>query len=76
MRKSTHVRHELGVGLRLIEAAHDAEGDADVAVGHQRRDDGVQRPLAAGERIGMFWVEAEQGAAVVQHEAAALDADA
>ncbi len=70
------VRHELRMGLGLVESAHDAEGDADVAMGHQRGNDRVQRALAAGELVGMAGLEGEQRAAIVQDEAAALDGDA
>ena len=44
---------ELRVRLRLVEAAHDAEADLDVALLHERRDDRVQRPLARREHVRM-----------------------
>jgi len=47
-----HVGDELRVGLRLVPAAHDAEGHASVALLGEGRNDGVQRALAAGEHVG------------------------
>jgi hypothetical protein len=41
--------HHLGVALRLHRAAHHAEAHHGAAVpGHERGDDGVERPLARG----------------------------
>ena len=69
--KSATLRHELRVRLRLVEAAHDAEADADVALLHEAGDDGVQRPFARRQLVGVPGFQREQGAAVVQREAGA-----
>ncbi len=46
------VGDELRVGLGLVVSAHDAEGDARVAVGHEGGNDGVERALVSGEDVG------------------------
>src|SRR3990172_3290669 len=51
------VGDELCVGLGLVPAAHDAEGDADVALFEKGGNDGVERTLAAGECVGRCRVE-------------------
>ena len=61
---------------RLVGTAHDAEADVQVAALHERRDDGVERALAAGEHVGMLGIERESGAAILQSEAHAVDRDA
>ncbi len=71
-----HVRDKLRVGLRLIPAAHDAERDARVAAGHERRNDRVQRAFARREHVGMPAIEREQRAAILQRKAGALGHDA
>ena len=63
------VGDELGVGLRLVPSAHNAEPDGDVAFAHEGGNDGVQRPLVAGERIGFARLEIEALAAIVEREA-------
>src|SRR6185437_12318686 len=45
-----HIGDELGMRLRLIEAAHDAEGDPLLTALHEPRNDRVQRTLVAGQR--------------------------
>src|ERR1700722_1352550 len=65
------IRDELRVGLRLIPTAHDAEGDAYVAVLRECRDDGVERALVSGQRVGRSRVEREQAAAILQRESSA-----
>src|SRR5581483_12459020 len=41
----------------------------------QRRDEGVKRPLAGGKDVRMLGVEAERGAAVLQHDPGSLRDD-
>src|SRR5215216_6293454 len=53
------VGNELRVRLRLVPATHDAKRDSDVAIGHERGDNSMQRTLASGENIGAGGVEAE-----------------
>src|SRR5258706_2807836 len=60
---------------RLIRAAHDAESDMQVAALHEGRDDGVKRPLAAGENVGMVRLQREPRATVLQQESHAIDGD-
>ena len=45
---------ELRVRQRLVRPAHDAEADMLIAAFHESRNDGVERPLAAGEHVGML----------------------
>src|SRR5579884_2552442 len=66
------VGNELRVRLRLIEAAHDAEGDARFALLHEGGDDRVQRALVAGHDVGRAGLEIEEGAAVLQRKAGAV----
>jgi len=69
------VGDELHVGLRLVPAAHDAEGAANDAVAgflgpfHEPGNDRVERTLPRRERIGMRRVHREQPATALQHEA-------
>src|SRR4051812_39912927 len=51
---------------RLVRTAHDAEADMDIATLHKGRNDGVERPLAAREEVGVVGFERESGAAVVK----------
>ena len=61
---------ELRMPHRLVVRAHDAEDQvAAAATDAERGDDGVQRPLAGTERVGMVGIEHEAGAAVGQHDA-------
>ena len=60
---------ELGVRLRLVEPAHDAEPDLHVALLHETRNDGVQRALARRQHVRMSAFEREERPAVLQHEA-------
>src|SRR6266853_685945 len=55
--------------LRLIPSAHDSESDADSVLFHERRNDGVQRPLARRERVRLAWLQAESRAPIVQRKA-------
>src|SRR5207247_1328973 len=66
------VRDELGMGLRLIEPAHDAEPDPDVAFLQERGNDRVQRPLPRSDGVRMVLVQRKKPAPVVQGEAAAM----
>ena len=63
------VGDELRVRLRLVPAAHDAEADVHVALLHERRDDGVERTLVSGKRIGQAGRELKTGAAILEREA-------
>ena len=63
------VGNELRVRLRLVQPAHDAEADVHVALLHEGRNDGVERPLARRERVGMVGIHLEQPAAILQREA-------
>ena len=70
------IRHDLRVAHRLIVRAHDAEREfAPACTEGERRDDGVHRPLARAERIGMVGIDDETGTPVGQHDAGLLRAD-
>ena len=72
-----HVGDELYVAHRLVVRAHDAERHFAPAVAKgERRNDRVHRPLARAERVGMAGIEHETSAAVGQHDAGFLCADA
>src|SRR5262245_45636296 len=45
------IRHKLRVRLRLIEAAHDAESNADTILFHERGNDRMQRTLSRRECV-------------------------
>src|SRR5262245_41345537 len=62
---------ELGMSLRLIEAAHDSKADANAILFHERRNDGVQWPLARSQRVRVICFHREKSSPVVQHEACA-----
>jgi hypothetical protein len=64
-----HVRNKLRVRLRLIEAAHDSEGDGSSLSLHESRDDGVQGTFARRKRVGLAGREGEGRGAVVKHKA-------
>jgi hypothetical protein len=56
----------LGVGLGLVPAAHDAKAYSELISTHECRDDGVQRPFAGCEHVGMRSIERKQRAAVLE----------
>ena len=62
------VGNELGMSQGLIEPAHDAEADMLVTSLHEAGNDGMERALAAGKRIGRRGVKREKGAAILQGE--------
>ena len=64
------------MGLGLVEAAHNAEGNALVGVGEEAGDDGVQWALVWGDAVGMVGVDVEEAAAVVEVEAEIVGGDA
>ena len=65
------------VAHRLVVRAHHAERHVAAAVAHrQRRDDGVHRALAGRDRVRMIRLDHEARAAIVQHDAGLLGADA
>ncbi len=70
------VGNELGVSLGLIESAHNAEGDASVAVGEEAGNDGMEGALAAGEGVGGSGIENEKAATILKDEASAVGDDA
>ena len=52
------VHHHLHMALRLHEATHHAEGAyGPAALGQEARDDGVVRPLAGCQAVGVLGVE-------------------
>src|SRR5271154_6404028 len=59
------VGKELLMSQLLIQAAHDAEADVLVTSLHEAGNDGMERPLSAGERIGRRWVKREKTAAIL-----------
>src|SRR5271156_4129599 len=65
------VGHELCVSLRLVPSAHDPEADREVALAHERGNDGVKRALSSGERVGLAGFKIEACAAVMEREAGA-----
>ena len=67
------------MALWLHEAAHDAVDGVQALVarvGDERGNDGVVRPLARREHVGVALLQREVGAAVLQREAAAAWDDA
>src|ERR1019366_2648143 len=62
------VRYKLRVRHGLIRAPHDAERDVLVVSLHETRDDGVIRPLASCEDVGMIRLECKTGTATLQWE--------
>ena len=69
------VGDELGVGERLIRAAHDAEADVQIVLLHKTGNDRMERPFAGRQGVGLRLVEAETAAAVVEMETHAIDGD-
>jgi len=67
------VGDKLRVGQRLVGPAHDAEADVNVALLHERRNDGVKRTLAWRQNIGMSGFKGEEPAAILQCKARAFD---
>src|SRR5271166_3394530 len=63
-----NIRNKLRMSKRLIEAAHDAKANVLLAVLHERGNDGVERALATGKRIGRRGIEREKASAVLQGE--------
>ncbi len=68
-----HIGDKLRVRKRLIHAAHDAETNVLVAVLHKGGNDGVERTLVTGERIGRFAIDREESTAILKNEPHALD---
>jgi hypothetical protein len=66
------VGNELRVRLRLVKAAHDSERDPFLSVGHETRNDRMQRPLVTGELIGGVGVDAEEPSAIVENETGSI----
>src|ERR1700679_264096 len=64
-----NVGDELRVGLSLVPAAHDAEADMDLALLHEGRDDGVERPLMSGEGVRQAGSELKDVATALKREA-------
>src|ERR1700761_147670 len=58
--------------LRLVEAAHDAEGDPLIPALHEAWNDRVQWPCTWSQRIRLIRLQRKTLGAVVQHEARAL----
>ena len=71
------VRDEVQVALGLDRPSHRAEGHPRLAAAQQHaRDDGVEGPLAGGERVPVSRFEAEARAATLEHDARLAAADA
>src|ERR1700685_4594070 len=68
-----NIRDKLGMRLRLIPAAHNAESDSHIALLHESRDNRMDRPLAARQNIRMVLIEREKTAAVLQRETRSAD---
>ena len=63
------IHEHLAMALRLHVAPHHAERHQRHAVlRHERGNDGVERPLARLQVVGMTFLEREQGPAVLQAE--------
>src|SRR5271169_3298536 len=58
------IRRKLRMRQRLIGSSHDSESDVQIAALHERRNDGVEGPLASREHVGAGGIERESGAAV------------
>src|SRR2546421_586903 len=65
------IRNELSVSLRLIPASHYPKRNPNVIFHHESGNDRVQRTLMASQKIWAAWVQAEEGAAILQSEASA-----
>src|SRR5215469_10311302 len=63
-----NVRYKLSVGLRLVPAAHNAKANVEIAFLHEGRNDGVERALVPGERVGKAGLELETSATVLERE--------
>src|SRR5581483_3785105 len=61
-----NIGNKLRMGEGLVEAAHNAKADVQIALFHKSGNNGVQRALAAGQHVRMFGVESEIFAAIVQ----------
>ena len=59
------VRYKLRVRQRLHRASHDPESDMLVAFFHKGRNDGVERPFAARQNIGMMRLQRESASAIL-----------
>src|SRR5436305_8614485 len=71
------VREYLYLPHGLIVRTHHPECHFAMSIARgERRNDGVQRPFAWPERVGMLGVEHEAGAAIGQEDAGLLGADA
>src|SRR5262245_38573357 len=62
------VGHELRMRLGLIETTHNAKPDAYSVLLHESRNDGVQRPLARLQSVGMILYKIKESATVLQHK--------
>ena len=60
---------------RLIGAAHDPEAYVLVPTLHKCGNDGVKRTLVWGQRVGVFGIKHEQGAAVLEQKTHAAHRD-
>src|SRR5262245_60596599 len=54
-----NVRDELGMRLRLVEAAHDSESNPHAVLLHKGGNDRVQWTLARSQRVRMVWLQRE-----------------
>src|ERR1700722_1989351 len=71
------VEQHLHVALRLLRAAHEAEGGERAAVLHdESRQQGVERPFAGSDEIRAAWIQRKERGAVVQYETVARHRDA
>ena len=72
-----HVGDDVRVAHRLVVRAHHAERHRAAPVAHrERRNDRMHRPLARRDRVRVVRLDHEARAAIVQHDAGLLGADA
>lgn len=64
-------RPEKSLRVRLVQPAHDAETDVQIALLHETGNDGVERTLARSEKVGARRVEHEAGTAILERKAVA-----
>jgi hypothetical protein len=60
------VGHELGVRLRLVPPAHDAESDTHAVLLHEGRNQSVEQSLVGCQRVGHARLKREQGPTILQ----------
>src|ERR1051325_2523236 len=63
-----NVRYELSMRLPLIQPAHDSEPHMHAALLHERRNNGMERPLAGSQRVRMSGIHLEQPSAILQRK--------